>query len=70
MFYKILIEIFKERFMMVSKHGSEVWHSFPTHIKMSTSGMDFKKKLRTYLIDKNLLVTLTQFLGTYSGDPL
>ena len=42
-------------------HGSEVWNSFPTYIKKSTSVMDFKKKLRKYLIDRHLLVTVTQF---------
>ena len=26
-------------------HGSEVWNSFPTYIKISISVMDFKKKL-------------------------
>ena len=42
-------------------HGSEVWNSFPTYIKISTSLMNFKKKLRKYLIDRNLLVTVSQF---------
>ena len=42
-------------------HGSEVWNSFPTFIKISTSLMNFKKNLRKYLIDKNLLVTVSQF---------
>ena len=42
-------------------HGSEVWNSFPTYIKKSTSVMDLKKKLRKYLIDRHLLVTVTQF---------
>ena len=42
-------------------HGSEVWNSFPTFLKISTSLMDFKKNLRKYLIDRNLLVTVSQF---------
>ena len=42
-------------------HGSEVWNSFPTYIKKSTSVMHFKKKLRKYLIDSHLLVTVAQF---------
>ena len=42
-------------------HGSEVWNSFPTFIKISTSLMNFKKNLRKYLIDRNLLVTVSQF---------
>ena len=42
-------------------NGSEVWNSFPTYIKKSTSVMDFKKKLRKYLSDRHLLVTVTQF---------
>ena len=42
-------------------HGSEVWNSFPTFIKIPTSLMNFKKNLRKYLIDKNLLVTVSPF---------
>ena len=41
-------------------HGSEVWNSFPTYIKKSTSVMVLKK-LRKYLVDRHLLVTVTQF---------
>ena len=49
------------RYEGIKIHGSEVWNSFPTYIKKSTSVMDFKKKLRKYLIDRHLLVTATQF---------
>ena len=51
----------KVRRFSIKIHGSEVWNSFPTYIKKSTSVMDFKKKLRKYLIDRHLLVTVTQF---------
>ena len=36
-------------------------HCQHTLIKISTSLMNFKKKLRNYLIDRNLLVTVSQF---------
>ena len=41
--------------------ASEVLNIFPTYIKISTSVMNFKKKLRKGLIDIHLLVTVTQF---------
>ena len=34
------------RSFSIKIHRSQVWNSFPTHIKISTSVMDFKKKLR------------------------
>ena len=49
------------RGLSIKIHGSEVWNSFPTYIKKSTSVMDFKTKLRKYLIDRHLLVTGTHF---------
>ena len=45
----------------IKKHRSEVWNSFPTYIMKSTYVMDFKKKLHKYLIDRYLLITVTQF---------
>ena len=42
-------------------HGPEVWDSFATYMNISTSLMNFTKKLCKYLIDRNFLVTVSQF---------
>ena len=44
----------------IKKHRSDIWNSFLSYIEIWTSIMDFKGKLHRYLIEKNLLINVTQ----------
>ena len=42
-------------------HGAQVWNSLPQYIRSASAINDFKKKLRNFLIDKNIHIAVTQY---------
>ena len=55
------------RIFSIKIHGAQVWNSLPQYIKSATSINDFKKKLRNFLIDKNIHIAVTQYQCWYRG---
>ena len=49
------------RIFSIKIHGAQVWNSLPQYIKSATSVNDFKKKLRNFLIDKDIRIAVTQY---------
>ena len=49
------------RIFSIKIHGAQVWNSLPQYIKSATSINDFKKKLRNFLIDKNIHIAVNQY---------